>query len=152
MHQKVIASPAARQAITALRAGRGPVMFVQPAVSGDPVPLCLPGGRRGPGARDRLLGEVDGCPFYIDAALYRSWREPSLVLDVEAGPVTGFSLPPAPGKHFVLWSPRHGELSTAGADRSGTAAGSRRDGLRAGSGAIPFAGGPDSGEDARRGR
>ena len=43
-----------------------------------------------------LLGEVDGCPFYIDAALDQAWTR-ELVLDVAAGDPEGFSLGAGPG-------------------------------------------------------
>ena len=45
------------------------------------------------GDNDVLLGEIDGCPFYIDAGLDRAWHQDRFVLDVAAGPAEGFSLP-----------------------------------------------------------
>jgi uncharacterized protein (DUF779 family) len=111
-HSAVVASPAAHKAITTLRHARGPVMFVQSAGHpGTTAPMCVPAGKVRTGGPDVLLGEIDGCPFYIDAALYEGWHRPRLVLDVEPGLAEGFSLPAAPGMHFVVWSPHPGELS-----------------------------------------
>jgi uncharacterized protein (DUF779 family) len=107
-HPAVVASPAARLAIGALRHTCGPVTF---GCSGGTAPTCYSAGRQHIDERDLLLGEVDGCPFYIDAALYEGWHGPRLVLDVEPGAADGGSLPAGPGKHFVVWSPHPGELN-----------------------------------------
>jgi len=48
-----------------------------------------------------LLGDVEGCPFFIDAALDAAWHNPELVLDVEDGEPEGFPLGPGSGQRFV---------------------------------------------------
>jgi uncharacterized protein (DUF779 family) len=110
-HRTLVASPAAHKAITALRHARGPVMFVQSASRTGTAPMCYPAGEFRTGERDVLLGEIDGCPFYVDTALYEEWHRPRLVLDVEPGSAGGLSLPAGSGMHFVVWSPHPGELS-----------------------------------------
>jgi len=98
----VIATPAARQAIADLTARRGPVMFVQSAgCCGGSAPMCFPQGEFMTGAGDILLGEVAGCPFWMDSRLYQAWDRPQLVLDVEPGFPEGFSLGAGPERHFV---------------------------------------------------
>ena len=99
---RVTATPAARQAIAGLRARGGPLMFVQSAgCCGGSGLLCSRRGEFLLGAADVLLGEVEGCPFYIDRQLDSAWGRPQLVLDVKPGFAEGFSLPAGAGKHFV---------------------------------------------------
>jgi uncharacterized protein (DUF779 family) len=98
----VTATPAARQAIAALRADRGPVMFVQSAGCCDgSTPMCYPLGEFVIGHGDLLLGEIGGCPFYMDARQYDALGRPRLVLDVEVGEPGGFSLAAGDGLHFT---------------------------------------------------
>jgi len=75
--------------------------------------MCFPAGEFIVGAADMLLGVIEGCPFYIDARIYRSWHHPRLVLDIAAGNPEGFSLGPGGGLHFVT---RAGACTLAGHD------------------------------------
>jgi uncharacterized protein (DUF779 family) len=90
---RITATSAAGQAITRLLADRGaPVMFVQSAgCCAGSTPMCFPEGEFLVGDNDILLGEIEGCPFYID--------------DVAAGPAEGFSLPAGDNLHFITLSP-----------------------------------------------
>jgi uncharacterized protein (DUF779 family) len=98
----VSATPAARQAITDLTARRGPVMFVQSGgCCGGSSAMCFPQGEFITGTGDILLGEVAGCPFWMDSQLYEAWGRPQLILDVEPGFPEGFSLGAGPERHFV---------------------------------------------------
>jgi len=77
-------------------------MFVQSAgCCAGSVPMCFPAGEYVVGAVDLLLGEIEDCPFYIDARIYQSWDHPQLVLDIAPGDPEGFSLGPGGGLHFV---------------------------------------------------
>lgn len=99
---QVIATPAARQAIADLTARRGPVMFVQSGgCCGGSAAMCFPHGEFIIGDGDIMLGEVAGCPFWMDAKLYEAWGRPQLILDVEPGFAEGFSLGAGPDRHFV---------------------------------------------------
>ncbi|MGZ4435134.1 MAG: DUF779 domain-containing protein [Trebonia sp.] len=98
----VIATEAARLAVRRLRAVRGPLMFVQSAgCCGGSAPMCFPRGEYLTGLGDLLLGQIEGCPFYIDRHLYEAWHPGRLVLDVEPGSLEGFSLEAGDGLHFV---------------------------------------------------
>jgi hypothetical protein len=96
------ATPAARNAIAALRAAHGPLMLVQSAGCCDgSTPMCYPSGELLVGDGDLLLGEIEGCQFYMDASHYEALNRPTLVLDVEPGDAGGFSLSAGEGLHFV---------------------------------------------------
>ena len=105
--QRVSATPAARTALQCLRADRGGgrVMFVQSGgCCAGSTPMCFPDGEFLVGDKDILLGEIEGCPFYIDTALDAAWNTPEFVLDVADGEPEGFSLGAGDGRHFVVRS------------------------------------------------
>ena len=101
---RISATPAAREAIRRLRAARGgALMFVQSAgCCAGSTPMCFPAGEFVVGDGDLLLGVIEGCPFYMDAKIYRSWNDAQLILDVAPGDPEGFSLGPGGGLHFVI--------------------------------------------------
>jgi len=101
---RISATPAAREAIRRLCTARGgALMFVQSAgCCAGSVPMCFPAGEYLTGVNDLMLGTIEGCPFYIDARIYRSWDHPELILGIAPGDPEGFSLGAGPGEHFVL--------------------------------------------------
>jgi uncharacterized protein (DUF779 family) len=103
---RITATPAARSAIATLRAALGgQVMFVQSGgCCAGSTPMCFPDGEFLVGSGDVLLGEIDGCPFYIDAQLDEAWGHDEFVLDVAAGEPEGFSLAAGDDRHFVTRS------------------------------------------------
>ena len=106
MDERLTATPAARQALRRLCAGRGgPVMFVQSGgCCAGSTPMCYPAGEFITGSRDIRLGDIEGCPFYIDAALDSAWNHPGFILDIADGDPEGFSLGPGSGQHFITRS------------------------------------------------
>lgn len=104
---RITATPAARQAITRLRAAQGaPVMFVQSGgCCAGSTPMCFPAGEFIVGDTDALLGDIDGSPFYIDKRLDAAWHQDQFLLDVAAGGPEGFSLSAGDDRHFVIRSP-----------------------------------------------
>jgi len=100
------ATAAARAAINALRAARGGrLMFVQSGgCCAGSVPMCFDSETLLIGPADLLLGEIEGCPFYIDTRLYDALRRPRFTLDVDDGEPGGFSLAAGPGLRFVTRS------------------------------------------------
>ncbi len=100
--QRVTATDAAVAASERLRRRHGPLELVQSGGCCDgSSPVCLPAGELLLGPEDVLLGEVAGCPFYVDRAQYVRWREPQLVIDVALGGGDTFSLEGPEGIHFV---------------------------------------------------
>ena len=105
MVARVVATPAALAAIAQLVAERGPVMFFQSGGCCDgSLPMCFADGEFVIGSHDVLLGEVGGCPFYIDARQYRVWKHTQLILDVGIGEPEGFSLAAGEDRHFIVLS------------------------------------------------
>ena len=100
--QRVSATGAAVAAIDRLKKRHGPLMFVQSGGCCDgSSPICLPDGELLVRPDDLLLGEVAGCPFYVDREQYERWHRPRLVIDIAPGSGDSFSLEGAEGLHFV---------------------------------------------------
>ena len=67
-------------------------------------PMCFAYGELLLGPNDLLLGDVDGCPFYIDSEQYERWNRPALALDVAPGAGSSMSLEETHGVHFLVTS------------------------------------------------
>jgi uncharacterized protein (DUF779 family) len=103
--ERIVASTEALDAIERLTAKHGGLMLFQSGGCCDgSSPLCLLEGELLIGPNDLLLGEVGGMPVYIDAEQDRRWNHPRFVLDVAAGPASGFSLEGLDGIHFFTRS------------------------------------------------
>ncbi len=102
---RVVATPAALEAIARLSAQRGPVMFFQSGGCCDgSLPMCFAVGEFRIGSHDVLLGHVGECPFYIDGRQFQVWKHTQLILDVGAGEPEGFSLSAGEERHFLIRS------------------------------------------------
>jgi uncharacterized protein (DUF779 family) len=103
----VVATESAVAELGQLRAEHGPLILFQSGGCCDgSSPMCFADGELLLGPHDLLLGEVAGCPFYIDADQYERWNRPALVLDVApgGGSGSGMSLEELHDVHFVLSS------------------------------------------------
>jgi uncharacterized protein (DUF779 family) len=65
--------------------------------------MCFPRGEFRLGAHDVLVGEVEGCPVYVEQRQLDAWPHAEILLDVEEGAAEGLSLPAGDGLHFVCW-------------------------------------------------
>lgn len=98
-------TPRAADLIRALRAAHGPLMFHQSGGCCDgSSPMCYPLGELVTGARDVLLGEIEGCPFFIGADQWELWRHTRLIIDCVPGRGGGFSLEAPTGQRFLTRS------------------------------------------------
>jgi len=98
---RVEATPRAAAMLERLVREHGPLELFQSGGCCDgSTPICLLAGELQIGIHDILLGEVAGVPLYIDAELYRRWKEPSFTLDVGSGAPEGFSIG-LPDAHLV---------------------------------------------------
>ena len=66
--------------------------------------MCYLEGEFRIGEQDKLLGEIDGCPFYIGAAQFQRWKHTHLIIDVVSGRGAGFSLEAPEGMRFLTRS------------------------------------------------
>ncbi len=105
MVQRVIATAAALDLISAIRADHSPVFFHQSGGCCDgSSPMCYPDGEFILGDQDVLLGEVGGAPVYIGGAQFELWRHTQLILDVVPGRGGMFSLDNGRGLRFLTRS------------------------------------------------
>ena len=119
--RQVTATGTALAAIERLKTRHGPLMFVQSGGCCEgSSPICLPLGELLLGPGDVLLGEIAGCPFYVDRQQYVRWQEPQLVIGIAAGGSDTFSLEGPEGIHFVARTPAVGCDVVASEDLLGT--------------------------------
>jgi uncharacterized protein len=105
MAEMLEATPRALALIERLRGMHGPLMFHQSGGCCDgSSPMCFPDGEFQIGARDVLVGEVGGCPFYIGGDQYELWKHTRLTLDVVPGRGGGFSIEAPEGVRFLVRS------------------------------------------------
>jgi uncharacterized protein len=102
---RVVATPAARNAIRRLRSEHTSVKFYLSGGCCDgSAPLCFADGELVRSDRDVPLGEVAGATVYVDPRQLEVWGNSQVLLDVADGEPEGFSLPAGPGHHFVARS------------------------------------------------
>lgn len=102
---RVEATHSARELVNKLVRAHGPLLFHQSGGCCDgSAPMCYPQGDFLIGARDVLLGRIEGCPYYIGGDQWERWRHTRLVLDVVPGRGAGFSLEAPEGVRFIIRS------------------------------------------------
>jgi hypothetical protein len=100
---RVVATEAAVAELGRLRAEHGSLeLHLSGGCCDGSSPMCFPAGELRVRESDVLLGEVAGCPFYIDGEQYERWGRPSFTLDVGAGAGSGFSLEGLHDVHFRI--------------------------------------------------
>ena len=105
MVERVLATDATLNLIEHLKAKHGPLMFHQSGGCCDgSAPMCYPLGELKVGARDVLLGEIAGCPFYMGREQFVAWQHTHLTIDVVPGRGAGFSLEAPLGVRFLVRS------------------------------------------------
>jgi hypothetical protein len=101
----VLVTEPAAAVLRALEAEHGPLLFHQSGGCCDgSSPMCYPRAEFRIGARDVLLGDIDGTPFYIGALQYEVWEHTQLIIDVVPGRGGGFSLEAPLGVRFLTRS------------------------------------------------
>ena len=102
MVERVLATDAALELIDKLRDLHGPLMFHQSGGCCDgSAPMCYPAGEFRVGVNDVQLGEIGGCPFFMDADQFDYWKHTQLTIDVVKGRGAGFSLEAPEGVRFL---------------------------------------------------
>lgn len=112
---RVVATNAARALIETLRAKHGPLMFHQSGGCCDgSSPMCYAQGEFMVGGSDVLLGELEGCPFYMGEDQFAYWEHTQLIIDAVPGRGGAFSLDSAEGQRFLLRSRLYSDEEWAG--------------------------------------
>ncbi len=105
MVQRVLATDEALALIESLSAKHGKLMFHQSGGCCDgSSPMCYPQNEFRVGGNDVLLGEIGGCPVYMDADQFDYWKHTQLIIDVVPGRGSGFSLEAPEGVRFLTRS------------------------------------------------
>lgn len=103
--QRVDITDAAKEVVERLIRAHGPLMFHQSGGCCDgSAPMCYPLGEFITSPRDVLLGEIAGCPVYIDKTQWQTWSHTTLTIDVVPGRGAGFSLEAPLGVRFLTRS------------------------------------------------
>jgi uncharacterized protein (DUF779 family) len=102
---RVLATDAALELIERLRAKHGKLMFHQSGGCCDgSSPMCYPANEFKVGGNDTHLGEIGGCPVYMDSDQFAYWKHTQLIIDVVPGRGGGFSLEAPEGVRFLTRS------------------------------------------------
>lgn len=103
--ERVLVTEQAKALIDQLKAKHGPLMFHQSGGCCDgSQPMCFTLGEFRIGGSDVLLGEVEGCPFYMNRDQFEYWKHTQLILDVTPGRGSSFSLEIPLGVRFLTRS------------------------------------------------
>lgn len=103
--RRVDSTETAASLVRELVAEHGPLLFHQSGGCCDgSAPMCFPSGEFRIGARDVLLGDIEGCPFYMGAEQFEYWKHTHLTVDVVPGRGSGFSLEAPRGVRFLIRS------------------------------------------------
>ena len=81
--------------------------------------MCLRRHEFRVGPQEVLLGQIDGCPFYVAPAQYEYWRHCQLTIDLVKDGGDSFSLEAAEGVRFIVRSRLFSEAEVAELDAAG---------------------------------
>jgi len=105
MVDRVLVTDEALQLIETLQSKHGPLMFHQSGGCCDgSSPMCYPAQEFRVGGNDVRLGEIGGCPVFMDADQFEYWKHTQLIIDVVPGRGSGFSLEAPVGLRFLTRS------------------------------------------------
>lgn len=101
----ITATPEARAVLRRMTEQHGPIMLhVAGANSGLRKPVCLPAGELRIGARDMLLGVVEGVPVYqMQSRPDGECRCGDYVIDMLDGMPIGFSIDAGNNRRFTIY-------------------------------------------------
>lgn len=103
--KRVLATAEAIHTIEQLRAVHGPLLFHQSGGCCDgSAPMCYPQAEFRVGASDVWVGEIAGCPFFMNDFQFEYWQHTQLTIDVTPGRGSSFSLEIPLGLRFVVKS------------------------------------------------
>jgi len=102
---RVLITTKAAEMVQRLRDRHGPLMFHQSGGCCDgSSPMCYALGDFKVGSTDVLVGEIEGCPFYMGVTQFEYWEHTQLIIDVVPGRGAGFSVESVEGVRFLTRS------------------------------------------------
>jgi uncharacterized protein (DUF779 family) len=105
MIPRVLISPAAEQVVRQLQQQYGPLLFHQSGGCCDgSAPMCFEEGDFLLGDADIKLGDIAGCPFYMNKDQFEYWKHTQLTIDITSGRGSSFSLEIPLGMRFITRS------------------------------------------------
>ncbi|MGC4013183.1 MAG: DUF779 domain-containing protein [Luteolibacter sp.] len=114
MIPRVLVTDAAAAVIDQLREANGPLMFHQSGGCCDgSQPMCYAVDEFKLGRSDVKLGEIHGCPFYMEKTQFGYWKHTQLTIDVKPGRGSSFSLEIPLGLRFLVQSRVFGQEELA---------------------------------------
>jgi uncharacterized protein (DUF779 family) len=103
--ERVLSTEVAAALVRQLRDQYGPVLLHQSGGCCEgSAPMCFRRSGFRVGARDVLLGVIEGSPFYVSAAQFPYWANSQLTIDVVPDGGDSFSLEAADGVRFITRS------------------------------------------------
>jgi uncharacterized protein len=97
----LLVSDEAERLIRKLETDHGALTFHISATYGYSV-VCFPAGDFRTGGDDVQVGDARGIPVYMMNDDVASWRDMTMIIDVQPGMATGFSLEAGCGVHFSV--------------------------------------------------
>jgi len=102
---RVLITEAAARLVRQLLVQYGPLLFHQSGGCCEgSAPMCFRRDGFRIGARDVMLGTIEGCAFYVSAAQFPYWAHSQLTIDVVSDGGNSFSLEAAEGVRFITRS------------------------------------------------
>jgi uncharacterized protein (DUF779 family) len=103
--QRVIATSSTVDMIRELQTRFGELVFHQSGGCCDgSAPMCFQKGELMMDQSDILMGEIEGCEFYMSSDQYEYWKHTQLIIDLVQGRGSSFSLEIPTGFRFVTKS------------------------------------------------
>ncbi len=103
--EKIIVTQNAKEVIQQLKQSKGELMFyMSGGCCEGSQPMCFEKGEFNPGSNAVLIGEAEGCEFYLSAEQNQYYEFSQLMLDAQPGMGGGFSLESLLGMTFTISS------------------------------------------------
>jgi len=103
--KRVITTESAAEMINKLKSRFGELVFHQSGGCCDgSAPMCFEKGELMMDGSDVLMGEIEGCEFYMPSDQYEYWKHTQLIIDIVQGRGSSFSLEIPSGFRFVTKS------------------------------------------------
>ena len=102
---RVLITPEAVKVVNQLKERFGELMFHQSGGCCDgSQPMCFEKGEFKTGDSDVLLGEIEGCAFFMSRDQFEYWQHTQLTIGVTPGRGSSFSLEIPMGIRFIVHS------------------------------------------------